>query len=113
MLAVGGSPLTVSPAQAEIRRLADAIYRRVDWAWAMNHSSTLTHGWRPQRGFMPYRWEGYDGSLLLYVLAFGSPTAPIPREAYQATCAHYRWKRIYDREFLYAGPLFVHQYPHV
>src|SRR5690606_21599228 len=25
----------------------------------------------------------------------------------------YKWKRIYGHEYVYAGPLFIHQYPHV
>ena len=42
----------------EIRRLADALYLRADWQWACNGSATITHGWTPERGFLPYRWEG-------------------------------------------------------
>src|SRR4249920_1247323 len=30
--------------EAEIRDLADALYRRVDWNWARNDGPTLTHG---------------------------------------------------------------------
>jgi len=33
--------------EAEVRRLADALYRRADWDWARNGGPTLTHGWRP------------------------------------------------------------------
>lgn len=29
----------------EIRILADALYRRVDWRWAQDRGETLTHGW--------------------------------------------------------------------
>src|SRR6266496_2892696 len=43
--------------EAEVRRLADALYCRVDWNWARNGGATLTHGWRPESGFLPYRWE--------------------------------------------------------
>ena len=34
--------------EAEVRRLADALYRRADWDWARNGVPTLTHGWRPE-----------------------------------------------------------------
>ncbi len=64
--------------EAEVRRLADALYRRADWDWARDGGATLTHGWRPESGFLPYRWEGYDEGLLLYVLGLGSPTHPLP-----------------------------------
>lgn len=96
-----------------IRVLADALYRRVDWQWALDGGLTLTHGWRPESGFLPYRWEGYDEALILYVLALGSSTHPIPAESYAAWTTSYTWKRIYGHELLYAGPLFIHQYSHM
>lgn len=99
--------------EAEIRRFADAIYRRADWDWARNGGPTLTHGWRPESGFLPYRWEGYDEGLLLYVLGLGSPTHPLPPESYAAFCATYEWKQLYGRELLYSGPLFTHQFSHL
>jgi hypothetical protein len=97
----------------EIRSLADQLYRPADWKWAMNNGATVTHGWRPESGFLPYRWEGYDESLLLYVLGLGSPTYPLPAEAYDARTAKCQWKEIYAYEYLYAGPLFTHQYSHI
>jgi hypothetical protein len=68
----------------EIRTLAEALYRRVDWRWAQNGGATLTHGWKPESGFLPYRWKGYDEALLLYVLGLGSPTYALPEESYAA-----------------------------
>jgi len=97
----------------EIRTLADALYRRADWRWAQNGGATLTHGWRPETGFLPYRWEGYDEALLLYMLALGSPTYPLPEESYAAWASTYEWKKIYDWELLYCGPLFTHQLSHL
>jgi hypothetical protein len=99
--------------EAEVRRLADALYRRADWDWARNGGATLTHGWRPETGFLPYRWEGYDEGLLLYVLGLGSPTHPLPPESYAAFCSTYEWKQLYGRELLYSGPLFTHQLSHL
>jgi hypothetical protein len=93
--------------EAEVRRLADALYCRADWDWARDGGPTLTHGWRPGTGFIPHRYQGYDEGLLLYVLGLGSPTHPLPPESYTAYCATYQWKQIYDRELLYSGPLFT------
>jgi hypothetical protein len=100
-------------AEHEIRTLGDALYRRADWRWAQNGGATVTHGWRPETGFIPYRWEGYDEALLLYVLGLGSPTYPLPPESYAAWASTYQWKTIYDFELLYAGPLFTHQLSHL
>ena len=99
--------------EREIRDLADALYRRCDWAWAQNGEATVTHGWRPESGFIGYRWEGYDEALLLYVLGLGSPTHPLPPESYAAWLSTYRWEHCYGYDYLYAGPLFTHQLSHI
>ena len=99
--------------EAEIRRLANALYERADWNWACDHGLTLTHGWRPDNGFIPYRWRGYDEGLLLYILGLGSPTYPLPPESYTAYTESYEWRNLYGRELLYSGPLFTHQLSHM
>jgi hypothetical protein len=99
--------------EADIRRLAEDLYARADWNWARNGGPTLTHGWRPETGFLPHRWQGYDEGLFLYLLGLGSPTHPLPPESFAAYCATYQWRKIYDRELLYSGPLFTHQLSHL
>ncbi|PSH61569.1 glucoamylase family protein [Phyllobacterium sophorae] len=99
--------------EAQIRQLATALYERADWKWACDGGPTLTHGWRPESGFIPYRWRGYDEGLLLYILGLGSPTHPLPPECFAAYTETYEWKSIYGREFLYSGPLFTHQLSHM
>src|SRR6188768_2511230 len=73
--------------EAEVRRLAEELYRRADWDWARDGGPTLTHGWKPETGFIPHRYAAY--------------------------CATYQWKQIYGRELLYSGPLFTHQLSHL
>ena len=99
--------------ELEIRTLANALYRRADWQWAQNQGATVTHGWKPESGFLKYRWEGYDESMLLYILGLGSPTYPLPEASYTAWASTYRWEQRYGYEYLYAGPLFTHQLSHV
>ena len=65
--------------EAEVRRLADELYRRADWQWALNGGAAVSHGWRPETGFIPHTWTGYDEALLVYLLGLGSPTFPLPR----------------------------------
>ena len=100
-------------AEREIRMLADALYHRVDWQWALNGGTTVSHGWRPGSGFLEYRWEGLDEALFLYPLGLGAPLHPLPKESYTAWASSFRWKKLYGYEFLFAAPLFVHQAPHV
>jgi hypothetical protein len=99
--------------EREIRRLADALYHRADWQWAQNGALTISHGWKPERGFIKYRWTGYSEALILYILALGSPTFPLPADSYPAWTHTYKWKELYGHEFLYAGPLFIHHLSHM
>ena len=100
-------------AEREVRELADSLYRRVDWRWAQNGGATVSHGWKPESGFLRYRWQGYNEALILYVLGLGSPTHPLPAKSYLAWTSTYRWKKLYGHELLYGAPLFMHQLSHV
>jgi hypothetical protein len=99
--------------EREIRRIGDALYARADWHWAQNGSVTVTHGWKPETGFLKYRWTGYSEALILYILALASPTFRLPEESYRAWTRTYKWKNLYGHEFLYAGPLFIHHLSHM
>src|SRR5689334_2589182 len=100
-------------AEVQIRIIADELYRRADWRWAQHGGATVSHGYKPRRGFLRYRWEGFDEALLLYILGLGSPTYPLSDASYAAWLSTYVWSRIYGHEFIYAGPLFIHQLSHV
>lgn len=94
-----------------ISALAQELYERVDWKWMLNSGDTLSHGWTPEKGFLPYRWDSYSELLAMYVLALGSASNPIPRSCWDA------WRRpVRDfNGFTYIetdAPLFAHQYSH-
>jgi hypothetical protein len=100
---------------AEIRRLAREIYERVDWTWLLTTNHTLGHGWKPESGMLKNDWDSYCELMLLYLLAIGSPTHPIPVDSWQS------WRRPWteheELRFISAptnapAPLFVHQYSH-
>jgi hypothetical protein len=102
------------PEESEIRALADALYRRVDWGWAADETGILGHGWTPESGRLSSSWDhGLSEAHLLYVLALGSPTSPICADGYRAWTATFERKTFYDIEYLYAGPLFIHQLSHI
>jgi hypothetical protein len=96
-----------------IRKLAETLYARADWHWAQNGGLTVTHGWKPETGFIKYRWTGYSEALILYVLGLASPTFPLPEKSYTSWTRTYKWKKLYGHEFVYAGPLFIHQLSHM
>ncbi|HEX9148678.1 MAG TPA: glucoamylase family protein [Thermoanaerobaculia bacterium] len=99
--------------EADIRRLADRLYRAADWEWMLDGDRTVRHGWTPEGGFLRYRWQGYNEALILYALALGSPTHPLPAECYAAWAATYEWKRAYGIDSISGGPLFMHQLSHL
>jgi len=73
--------------EVEIRTLGDALYRRANWQWAQDGGATVTHGWKPESGFLPYRWEGYDEALLLYVLGLGVDYVERGQGQYSVVCS--------------------------
>ncbi len=102
------------PGERRIRELAGLLYRRVNWQWALNGGATLSHGWKPESGFLPYRWDReYSEAHLLYVLALGSPTFPIDPAGYAEWLRTYSIRKAYGIDYLYAGPLFIHQFSHI
>ena len=101
--------------EAEIRRLADKIYGRVEWTWAQERKPLISMGWRPEEGMLKYDWQGYNEALLVYILALGSPTHPVGKDAYDAWTASYgrTWGKFHGQEHLSFPPMFGHQYSHV
>jgi hypothetical protein len=96
---------------AEISRLAYDIFNRVEWTWLSEDTSLLPHGWAPEVGFLPYRWDHYSELMMMYLLGLGSASHPLPVETWTS------WKRItfeYDgvRYIGSFAPLFIHQYSH-
>jgi len=92
-----------------IAQLAHAIFDRVEWNWLSEDTSLLSHGWTPELGFIPSRWDLYSELMMMYLLGMGSASHPLHSEAWFA------WKRtIFEYDGLrYVGsfaPLFVHQY---
>ncbi len=94
----------------EIARLATAIYGRVDYRWMLNqHPFLLSHGWTPETGFLPYRYDKYCQLACMYLLGIGSPAHPLNPESW------YAWGR---EPFRYGGIdyygqslLWTYQYP--
>jgi hypothetical protein len=97
----------------EIVRLATSIYERVDFSWMLNRDPRLlSHGWKPETGFLKPRWDTYSEDTILYLLAIGSPTHPIsPASWYALWRDRYRYEG-YPYFTTIGVPLFMHQYAH-
>jgi hypothetical protein len=94
----------------EIRDLADKLFRRVEWDWMFVNDGKLSMGWRPERGYIPSSWDGYNEAMILLALAMGSPTHPVPESAWDGWTSTYEWGTFYGQEYLQFSPLFGHQY---
>jgi beta-glucosidase len=98
--------------QKDIVAMADKIYRRVDFRWMLNGDPyLLSHGWRPGEGWITHRWADYSEQMLLYILAIGSPTYPIPAQSWYAL--NREWREYGGYRYVAAvSPLFIHQFSH-
>lgn len=100
--------------EKELRGLAQKLYRRINWQWALNKGLTISHGYKPKSGFLKYRWDyEYSEALMLYVLALASPDYPISPQGYLTWQATFKMTEAYGIDYLYAGPLFIHQFSHL
>jgi hypothetical protein len=102
-----------TPIELEIRALSDSLYLRADWRWMQAKSPLVTMAWRPERGFGPAEYKGYDEAMILYALALGSPTHAAEAPGWDAFTSTYEWGAFYGQEHLNFAPLFGHQYSHV
>jgi hypothetical protein len=88
----------------EIRDLAGALYQRVKWDWMLDPANNLFYlAWKPECGpgyqepapgggcftskgdGSPLEWDYYtDEVVLIDLLAIGSPSHPVPVDAYYA-----------------------------
>jgi hypothetical protein len=95
---------------ANITDLATKLYERVDWPWMLNGGDTYSMGVLGG-AFIKSRWDHYSELMMLYLLAIGSPTHPVPPGSWDK----FTRPRIVFQGFDYMGapdPLFVHQYSH-
>jgi len=101
-----------SPAESALRRMADSLYRRVDWTWSAEGRPGIMLGWTPEHGADRNSWHGYNEAMIMYILALGSPTHPVEPGVWNYWTSSYVWGKYYGREFVSFGPLFGHQYSH-
>lgn len=91
----------------EVEALATKLYESVNWQWMLNEGDSLAMGWKPEGGFLSARWNSFNECLIMYVLAIGSPTYPIPASTWDNI-----FRPVNDNYIsLPSESLFVYQYP--
>ncbi|MBI3646368.1 MAG: hypothetical protein HY233_10435 [Acidobacteriales bacterium] len=97
---------------AQIQSLATQIYNRVNWPWMLNGGAAFSMGWTPENGFITSRWDTYSELMMIYLLAIGSPTNPVPASSWDAfarpTLTYQGLTYITNM----SAPLFIHQFSH-
>lgn len=84
----------------------------------MGDTTGIWMGWKPpddpqERGWSPLTWYGYNEGMMIYILALGSPTHPVPPSVWQHWTAPYDWQEHYGQHYLNFGPLFGYQYSQI
>ena len=74
-----------SPAETTLREHINELYAAVDWNFfRQNDEQVLYWHWSPDRGFaLNLKIQGWNETLITYILAAASPTHPIPRSVYE------------------------------
>jgi hypothetical protein len=98
----------------EIQSSSQELYRRLDWLWILTNNQTdpakriISHGWLPEKGFLPYNYGSYSEAILLYLLGLGANRS-LPADAWNA---FERPLQNYEGiESLKGGPIFIHEMP--
>jgi len=101
--------------EVEIRRLAQAVYDRIEWDWVMVRPDRISMGWHPETGFIEADWHVYNEGMLVLLLAIGSRTHPVPASVWDEWCSVYdrSWTDRRGPAHLHFAPLFGHQYSHM
>ncbi len=94
----------------EIKDLAQKLYERADWKWMANGSLFLSMGWKPETQFLAPSWNEYNESMVMYILAMGSPTYPLTAESW--TAIRRPLGKYKGHELILSPPLFTHQFSH-
>lgn len=95
-----------TPIEQAIATKADDLWKGVEWDWYTRGENVLYWHWSPNYGWqMNMKLEGFDETLITYILGASSPTHPIPTQAYTQG-----WKRngtITTNALFYSVPIIV------
>jgi hypothetical protein len=99
--------------ETSIRSTADALFNRVNWAFMSRGTDAVAMGWQPTTGFSGFgNWIGYNEAMILYCLAMGTATNPLPASAWSVWTSGYKWITNFGQSYVFLPPMFVFQYSH-
>jgi len=69
----------------EVEELAKKVYQNAQWDKYLNKNEAITGGWKPaEENWTNPEYKGYNEYSLVYLVALGSPTHPIPDASWDA-----------------------------
>ena len=72
-----------SPAEVQLANKADLLWKGVEWDWYTQNQNVLYWHWSPNNAFsINLKIQGYNESLIAYVLGAASPEHSISKEVY-------------------------------
>ena len=105
---------------------ADDLWKTVEWDWYTNEENHLYWHWSPEFQWqMNFKIEGYNETLIAYILAAASPTYPISAETFHngwaknggilSSVSNYEIPLIFDHKATdrSVGPLFWAHYSYL
>lgn len=105
---------------------ADDLWKSVEWDWYTNEENHLYWHWSPEFQWqMNFKIEGYNETLIAYILAAASPTYPISAETFNngwaknggilSSVSNYEIPLIFDHKATdrSVGPLFWAHYSYL
>lgn len=93
-----------------VAELAQAIEARADWAWMVDAGGRISHGWKPEGGFLEWSWDQYSEHYGMTWFAVHGASKPAPASTWTAWRRE-PWVSYAGERFLQHAPLFVHQFP--
>jgi hypothetical protein len=85
---------------------ADMLWKGIEWSWYTNTTNALFWHWSPTFGFSKnFKLQGYNETLITYILASAAPDYPISKEIYDGGWA--RNGDIISSKTQYNVPLLV------
>jgi hypothetical protein len=79
----------------------------------MHDTVGILMGWMPEEGFHHLTWHGYNEAMIVYILALGSPSHPVPSSTWDHWTSSYLWAEHFGQTYVNFAPLFGHQYSHL
>jgi hypothetical protein len=104
----------------DVATLAQNLFDRMDFQDMLTNGGakptkiTISHGWTPESGYLPWQWDSYAEHMMLVLLGMGHTKDPLPPAVWDAVGRPFKAPKFSSNSLLGLDlPLFIHQYSHL